>query len=205
MATLKLGLEDVTALDLVPYAQGIHDRMQGNAHFPAPIPALPVLQSAIDALKDANARVSAERGRSDFLAKRVALAGLQRQMKRLAAYVSLVADGDEVTILSSGFGVRKKASPVGQLSIPQKLNTRLTRTAGRVELDWEVIPGAKLYHVYMSTSGSPFEWKLVAMTTKSRHNMDQLVSGTFYWFCVSAVGTAGESSKSDPLRAMAAA
>lgn len=205
MATLKLGLEDVTALDLVPYAQGIHDRMQGNALFPAPIPALPVLQTDIDALKDANARVSVERGRSDYQAKRIALGGLQRQMKRLAAYVSLVADGNEDIILSSGFGVRRKGSPVGELNIPIGLHSRLTRTAGRVELDWDVTAGAKLYHVYMSTTGSPFEWKLVAMTTKSRHNMDQLVSGSFYWFCVSAIGTAGESSLSNALRAMAAA
>lgn len=205
MATLKLGLEDVTALDLVPYAQGIHDRMQGNALFPAPIPSLPVLQTAIDALKDANARVSAERGRSDFLAKQVALAELQRQMKRLAAYVSLVADGDEVIILSSGFGVRKKASPVVKLNIPQRLISRLTRTSGRVEMDWEVIPGAKLYHVYMSLTNAPFSWKLVGTTTKSRFGKDDLTSGTFYWFAISAIGTAGESSLSDPLRAMAAA
>ena len=44
----------------------------------------------------------------------------------------------------------------------------------------------------------------MAVTTKSRLNVDSLQPGTFYWFSVSAVGTAGTSSKSDPAQAMAA-
>ena len=80
-----------------------------------------------------------------------------------------------------------------------------SRTTGRVDLDWEVIPGVKLYHLYMSTSEAPFNWQLLAATTKSRCNADGLVSGAYYWFAVTALGTAGETSMSDPLRAMAAA
>ena len=205
MATLRLGLEDVSALDLVPYAQGIHDTMQGAPHFPAPVPASAVFQAAINALMAANAAVISEGGRSDYQAKRMALSELRRQMKRLGAYVSLVADGDEDIILSSGFGVRKKAAPVGELARPSRPISRLTRTTGRVDLDWEVIPGVKLYHLYMSTSEAPFNWQLLAATTKSRCNADGLVSGAYYWFAVTALGTAGETSMSDPLRAMAAA
>lgn len=203
MATLKLGMEDVTPVDLVPYAQGIHDAVQGNPLFPSPIPSMADFQDAINALMEANARVAAERGRSDFLAKNVALTQLRRQLKRLSAYVSLVADGDASIILSSGFGVRKKASRVGELNRPNKLRNRLTRTTGRVELDWEVIPGAKLYHVYMSESMNDPQWKLAAITSKSRYNADGLTSGRFYYFAVSAIGTAGETSLSEPLRAMA--
>ncbi|MBK6831201.1 MAG: hypothetical protein IPG92_10910 [Flavobacteriales bacterium] len=56
----------------------------------------------------------------------------------------------------------------------------------------------------MSTSNDPFKWELVAVTTKSRLDVDSLQPGTFYWFAVSAVGAAGASSKSDPAQAMAA-
>ena len=62
-----------------------------------------------------------------------------------------------------------------------------------------------MYNVYMCTSGDPFNWQLLATTTKSRYNANDLVSGTYYWFAVTAIGTVGETSKSEPLRAMAAA
>lgn len=205
MATLKLGLEDVSALDLVPYAQGIHDAMQRAPHFPAPVPAFAAFQETINALMVANAAVISEGGRSDFHAKRMALSELRRQVKRIGAYVSLVADGEESIILSSGFSVRRKAAPVGELERPSGLISRLTRTTGRVDMDWAVVPSAKLYNVYMSTSGSPFNWQLLTATTKSRYNANDLVSGTYYWFAVTAIGTAGETSMSEPLRAMAAA
>lgn len=205
MATLKLGLEDVSALDLVPYAQGIHDAMQLAPHFPAPVPSFAVFQATINALLVANAAAISEGGRSDFQAKRIALSELRHQVKRMGAYVSLVADDDESIILSSGFGVRRKAAPVGELERPSGLISRLTRTTGRVDLDWAVVPSAKMYNVYMCTSGDPFKWQLLSTTTKSRYNANDLVCGTYYWFAVTAIGTAGETSKSEPLRAMAAA
>jgi hypothetical protein len=60
-------------------------------------------------------------------------------------------------------------------------------------------------HVYMSTSNAPFQWDFIGVTTKSRFHADNLAPGTFYWFAVSAINAAGESSKSEPCRAMAAA
>ncbi len=42
-------------------------------------------------------------------------------------------------------------------------------------------------------------------SSKQRFNVDGLKAGEFYWFAVSANGTAGESSLSEPARVMAAA
>ncbi|MCB0786655.1 MAG: hypothetical protein KDC02_20910 [Flavobacteriales bacterium] len=39
--------------------------------------------------------------------------------------------GDEDIILSSGFAVRRKPSPIGELSRPSKLVNVLTNTTGR--------------------------------------------------------------------------
>ena len=104
----------------------------------------------------------------------------------------------------AGFDVVEPGEPIGELDPPQALGNRLTTMKGRVALDWERVYGAKMYQVYMSTSNDPFKWELVAVTTKSRLNVDSQQPGTFYWFSVSAVGTAGTSSKSDPAQAMAA-
>ncbi|MBK8340228.1 MAG: fibronectin type III domain-containing protein [Flavobacteriales bacterium] len=76
--------------------------------------------------------------------------------------------------------------------------------SGRAALRWEREDGAEMHHVYMSTSNNPFTWVLIGATTKSRFNADNLVPGTLYWFAVTALGAAGESSKSDVLLARAA-
>ena len=55
----------------------------------------------------------------------------------------------------------------------------------------------------MSTTNSPYNWQLVGLTTKSRFNMDGLESGVMYWFAVTAIGAAGQTSKSEPLQARA--
>ena len=57
----------------------------------------------------------------------------------------------------------------------------------------------------MSTSNDPLKWELIGVTSKSRYNVDELEPGTFYWFAVTAIGAAGESSMSEPCRVMAAA
>ncbi|MBK6552293.1 MAG: fibronectin type III domain-containing protein [Flavobacteriales bacterium] len=45
----------------------------------------------------------------------------------------------------------------------------------------------------------------MSSTTKQRFNVDGLEPGKFYYFAVSAIGSAGESSKSEPAEVMAAA
>ena len=104
----------------------------------------------------------------------------------------------------AGFDVVEPGEPIGERDPPQALGNRLTTMRGRVALDWARVYGARMYQVYMSTSNDPFKWELVAVTTKSRLDVDSLQPGTFYWFAVSAVGAAGTSSKSDPAQAMAA-
>lgn len=65
--------------------------------------------------------------------------------------------------------------------------------------------GTDTHHVYMSTTNAPFNWELIGVTSKSGFNVDDLQPGKFYWFAVTAIGAAGESSKSEPCRVMAAA
>ena len=149
--------------------------------------------------------MEANGGRSEHQAKRVADAELRALVKQLGAYVQNVSAGDKDIILSSGFAVVKKGSPVGELPPPKSLGAKLTNMTGRVALQWEREYGADMHHVYMSTTNDPLEWELIGVTTKSRFDADTLKPGTFYWFAVTAIGAAGESSKSDVLRAMAAA
>ena len=98
----------------------------------------------------------------------------------------------------------ERGGPIGGLNAPKNLGARLTSTTGRVSPKWDREDGADMHHVFMSKKNDPFTWELIGVTGKSRLNADTLTPGTFYWFAVSAIGAAGESSKSDVLLEMAA-
>ncbi|MBP6313049.1 MAG: hypothetical protein KA408_12315 [Flavobacteriales bacterium] len=57
----------------------------------------------------------------------------------------------------------------------------------------------------MSRTADPFVWELTGVTTKSSFYADGLLPGQFYWFAVSTIGAAGESSMSEPCKVLAAA
>ena len=206
MARLKLGLEGLPATGLVAKAQAIHDAVVANAaQFPNPEPAPAALQTLIDDLAAANAAVDANKGRKEYLERNNADSALREALKRWAGYVQMVSGGDATIIKLSTFEVVKKGSPVGELPPPRSLGARLTNMTGRASLVWQREEGAEMHHVYMSTSNDPFNWELIGVTRKSRYNVDELEPGKFYWFAVTAIGAAGESSKSEPCRVMAAA
>lgn len=198
-----MGVSRLSGTELVPKAQGIHDSMDASPLFPAPVPPMADYQKSIDDLAAANAAVDANGGKAEHQAKRVAMKALKADTKALAAYVQNVSGGDADIILASSFEVVKRGSLYGELNPPTDLKSRFTTMAGRVSMQWKREEGTDLCHVFMSTTNSPYNWQLVGATTKSRFNMDNLESGVIYWFTVTAIGAAGETSKSEPLQARA--
>ncbi|MEO8587790.1 MAG: hypothetical protein ABI432_00325 [Flavobacteriales bacterium] len=205
MATVKMGVDTLPATGLVAKAQGIHDSMVGNAKFPNAVPTPAALQGLIDALVAANAGVDKNGGKVEHQARREADKALRAALKEWAGYVQMASSGDEDTILSSGFEVRKKPAPIGALNPPTKLVSLFSNKTGRASFRWDREEGADLHHVFMSTSNNPFKWELIGATTKSRFNADSLEPRTMYWFAVTAIGAAGETSLCEPLLLMAAA
>ena len=206
MATVKMGVSRLSGTELVPKAQGLHDGVVANAAlYPAPAPTAAVMQGYIDDLAAANAAVETEGGKGAHQAKRTAEKVLRAAIKAWAGYVQNVSGGDEDKILPSRFELVKRGAPIGELPPPTNLGARLTNRSGRVSLRWKHEYGTEMHHVFISTTANPFNWELIGATSKSRFDADSLEPGTFYFFAVSALGAAGESSTSDPCSAMAAA
>jgi hypothetical protein len=199
-----MGVNRLPATGLVAKAQAIHDKLDGNAEFPTPVPSLADFQKHIDELAAANAAVDANGGKAEHLAKFVAMKQVLADIKSLCGYVQATSGGDADLILSTGFEVVKRGGPIGELNPPTKLVSKFTTMEGRAAIQWKREDGADLYHVYMSRTNNPFTWELIGATTKSRFNADSLEPATIYWFSVTAIGAAGESSKSEPLMARAA-
>lgn len=199
-----MGLIGLAATAMVAKAQGILDKIKTSVLFTAPVPPLVTFQADIDALAAANAAANVNGGKAEHQAKREALKVVKADIKSLLGYVQATSGGDADKILSSGFELVKRSTPYGELNPPVNLQARFTTMEGRVSFFWEGEKGADTYLVFRSAVNDPFKWEMIGTTTKRRFNADRLESGVNYWFAVSAVGAAGETSKSEPLLARAA-
>ena len=104
--------------DKVAKALLLETKMTGNANFPTPDPTLVDLKTGREKLEVA--MVAAANGDHVRIFERnVAEVELDQLIVRLAMYVSNVAQGDPLIILSSGFDLRKEASPIGPLPAPR--------------------------------------------------------------------------------------
>ena len=199
-----MGLIGLAATAIVAKAFSVFNKLTGNALVPAPVPPLPEFKEHIDALAAANADVRANGGKAEYQARREALATVKADLKTLLAYVQATSKGEGSKILTSGFELTKRATPRGELRPPGSLRSFYTTMEKRVSMRWTSQKGADTYHVFRSNTNEPFTWELVGTTTKRSFNADNLESGVQYWFAVSAVSAAGETSKSEPLLARAA-
>ncbi len=199
-----MGLIGLAATAIVAKALGVFNMLTGNLLYTNPVPSLDEFKEHIDALVAANADADSNGGKADYQAKREAVAVVKADLKNLLAYVQATSKGDGSKILTSGFELVKRATPHGELKPPTSLHSNFTTMVQRVSMRWLAQKGSDTYHVFRSNSNEPFRWELIGTTTKRSFNADNLESGVQYWFAVSAVGAAGETSKSEPLLARAA-
>jgi hypothetical protein len=114
-----------------PYT--VLEKMTGNTSFPNPDPALAEVKAKNDLFTLAVAK-EPQGGKQETANKNQLREELVSLLKRLVIYVELTCNGDETMLLSSGFDLHKKASPVGQLPMPEGLKATLGASRGSLVL-----------------------------------------------------------------------
>jgi len=118
---------------------------------------------------------------------------------RLADYVQNISQGDEMTILSSGFEVRKTPAPVAVPEAPVKVLVKTAVIERQLEVTCKSVKTAKSY--VFEWSLDPVNFKELfggGIATKPRFTVINLEPGTKYWFRVMAINAAGKSGWSEP-------
>ncbi len=199
MLTAVTGIQNLSANGLVAKSRFVETKMTGNLTFPTPTPTIPTVTAARLAY-EASIAAATDGGKSAHLDKRTKAAILVALLVRLAAYVTDVAGGDEAKILSAGFDVRRKRTPIGLLPAPLGLVAQISDMSGLAELHWLPEKNAIMYFIYMNDSDpkDPKGWRQVGFSSRAKDEVEGLESGKTYFFRVTAVGTAGESAPSDP-------
>jgi len=204
-ANIKLSLFELTFVKLLALLRNVVAKMTGNPNFTTPAVPLGDMKQLADDLEAAIE--DATNGSRQSKLVRNALAQQAHTLLRTQAdYVRSICAGDAVMLGSSGFELAKQREPIGIPGTSKRMEARMTGLKGDLELRWARVHGAHGYQVWMTDKDPAIEanWQAIGYTTRVRHTVSALESYKAYWFCVSAIGVAGEGAQCDPALGRAA-
>lgn len=204
-ANIKYAWSRLKPSDLLTFFRNVIAKMTDNVHFPAPPVSMEDMDKVGDELEDLiEAAISGSK--QSRLLRDEKREEASTMLYRQAAYVRLMGDGNAAVLESSGFPLVSPRVPVGIPGVPVNLEARMTGRRGEVELRFPSVHGARGYQMWISESDPAVSanWQAIGYTTRVKHVVTDLESYKAYFFCVSAIGTAGESAQSDPALGRAA-
>lgn len=201
MAKVKLNLKGLSIPEKIARARQIVAAMTGNDNFPAPQPSLAQVTGGTNQLEAAyNA---AQAARQEAKARTAALneqeEAVDLLLTQLAGHVESVGGDNEQIIQSAGMDIRSAPTSTGTPAVPVSLNATQGDMEGEIDLSWDKVERARSYLIEQSADPiTSTSWAHAAVSTKSQVTIDDLQSGTRYWFRVAAVGPQGQSGWSNP-------
>jgi hypothetical protein len=187
--------------DLSAYTNTVITNMSANAAFNKPPVAFTDVTKALDTFDKAVA-AAMDGGTALTAAKNAAREELLAVLRKLAAYVQIVADQDMALLLSSGFSAVNVGRAQTKLETPSILavdNEGSSKLAVRVQ----AVPRAKSYEV-RAVNGATTPAASTFSTQARRIIIGNLTPGTTYNVQARAIGGSdGYSDWSDPVSHMA--
>lgn len=198
MDELNTGFGKLTHSQLVLKARLIaHSLSQGQGlrYFPTPVPSVAELESAIEAFSESlgmenSSAVTALRAkcRQDLIVV----------LKKLAANLSLTADGDLTKLAATGFDIRKRPSRTSELPAkPLDFEVKHTGISGEARGTCKPVYNAMSYEVEFALSPDG-PWIRGGVFTNSQKLMfTGLERGRDYFFRVRVISAVGPGPWSD--------
>jgi fibronectin type III domain protein len=201
MARIRLNLRNLTISEKIAKGRQVVTALTNNASFPTPTPPLSDVTAGLDDLdkastqvRSAKAEVSSKVGVQDNAEMRV-----DQLLTQLAGYIESVAGRDDTLIASAGLETKTSRSAPTIPTEPQALSASPGTHEGELLLSWKPVPNAKSYMIESSTDPSNTTgWAHLGIATSATKAINNLKSGTRYWFRVAAIGSGGESGWSEP-------
>ncbi len=198
---VALGFNRMTDGDLSAFGGNVINCMTGNAAFVKPPVALADMGKLLAAFNDAIA-AAMDGGVSLTVAKNAAREALLAALRKLAAYVQMVADHDEVLLRTSGFSPINLSRAQTKLDVPLIVSVANEGTA-KLSLRLKRVANAKSYEV-RANNGAAVPAASLISTQARRVIVGNLTPGTIYHLQVRAIGgSEGYSEWSDPVSHMA--
>jgi len=185
---VALNISNTSDETLMVRVQSVVNSMTNNANFPAPLPELDAVKTAVVAFEQA---LAAQRpgAKEDTARKNEARAALEHAFRMLGTLVDVKSNNDQIILLSSGFETRKSPTPYGRLEKPGALHVELTSKPGSVKITTTKVAGANSYFFQYALVPVTDEsqWHTIGGTSRTRI-IDNLEPGKQYAFRVGGVG-----------------
>jgi hypothetical protein len=193
---VKLRFNRLSAADKATLARHVTGKMTNNANFPNPTPSLSDLADAAKALDDTQAVLDGSKQKT--LARNTAETKLDKMMRQLQSYVSMIAAGDRQIILSSGMDVRSPRTVKQKPEAVTGITLKLGQFPGSIDIKWQGQGRGCLYKVFASTNPQDeASWKFMDSTSKQRITIEGLEGGLVYYFRIVCLNTAGKGPHSE--------
>lgn len=177
-----------TDSDQETMAESILQSMDGNANFPSPTPALPDVQTLLNAYSTSLVN-AATRDRNKVAQKNSDRAALEASLTSLGNYVNAVCNGNLLMLTSSGFPVSKLPQP-RHIPNPETVIVEQGQAVGSLISRIPAVKGATGYvHQITPHPLTPeSEWESFA-SSRTKYIFENLEQGKKYWFRVAAIGS----------------
>ena len=201
MSTITTNINGLNVLQKTEKGANIIAKSTDNPLVPGNAAPLAAFSASQSALLDANAAVIATREtlKQQLAARDAAELDWNDTCTKLADFTQTATGGDEVAILSSGFGVRQPKSPPPPLGAPATVTAKTNGSPGNTKVKWSGVTGAVSYLVEMSMDPiTETSWVQVATPTKTSCDAAGAQPGKLAWFRVCAVSPTGNGPWSAP-------
>jgi hypothetical protein len=171
--------------------------MTGNALFVTPDVSLGTAKTVLDELEAAAIAVK-DGSRKQIAIRNSKMAQADDLFHSLALYVERIANGDDTTILSSGFDVLEVTHTYSK----PELSVKTGDVTSKIKLAVKSIDGAKSYIWQYAKDSQPLNgdgWIVAGYSTKTIYELSDLEHLGKYWFRVAGITANGLSNYTAPV------
>ncbi len=184
-------------IEFIDFCLYIIKSMTGNPLFPDPDTPLAGVKASVDLLKDKHdASLSGNKAAKEGV--KIARKATEKLIKVNGSYVDRIADGDSEIIASSGYEASKQPAP----AIRPEFYVTVGAEDGEIVLIRKAVRNAASYLWQYVPHPIPEEsklWILAGVSTQAKCVIQNLDSGSKYWFRVAAITTKGQLPWSEPI------
>jgi hypothetical protein len=169
------------------FSSSIAQRMSDDArfsNFTLMIDELKVLNLALSTA----ASNAVNRDKEKIAIKSKCMNAVCEKLDVIAVNIELMANGDEVLVMASGFELYKKPTALTQLLAPTGLVVVNDPEVGAIKANWKEQAGAVNYGILYQLDGET-EWRNGTYTTSREIVLSGFKSGSIIWVKVYAMGT----------------
>ncbi len=192
-----LDYSPLPTVEVIDFGEHVESNMKSNPLFPTPDVPMSLFHSSLQTLKDKHA-LALNGNKTATEGVTIARKAFEKTLKLNALYVDRIADGDEEVIASSGYKARKQPAPANR----PEFRVLAGNAEGSVILIRKAVKRAASYVWQRAANPLPSEenlWIQTGISTQAKCVIENLESGTKYWFRVAAVTRQGQQAWCEPI------